>query len=166
VARKYFTYLEKSPAKIDVVMGDARLSLERELKEQGPLNYDVIHLDAFSGDAIPAHLLTDEAFGLYEKHLRHEDGKPVGIVVVHISNRYLDLEPVVAAIARKYDYRAVSVHKTEEGGPTDTASDWVLVTKNEAFLNNPRVKEAGEPLKPDKELLWTDQFTALFPIMK
>ena len=91
---------------------------------------------------------------------------PVGIVVVHISNRYLDLEPVVAAIARKHDYSTWSVHKTEEGGPTDTASDWILVTKNEEFLNNPHVREAGEPLRPDKELLWTDQFTALFPILK
>ena len=54
----------------------------------------------------------------------------------------------------------------EEGGPTDTASDWILVTKNEEFLNNPSVKEAGEPLKPDKEILWTDQFTALFDILK
>src|SRR5207253_7987813 len=112
--------------------GDARISLERELREQGPQNYDVIHLDAFSGDAIPAHLLTDEAFGLYEKHL-HKDaaGKPIGIVVVHISNRYLDLEPVVAAISKKYGYQAVTVHKTEDGGPTDTASYWILVTKNQ-----------------------------------
>jgi hypothetical protein len=68
VARKYFTYLAKSPAKPEVVMGDARLSLERELKEHGSMNYDVIHLDAFSGDAIPAHLLTVESFALYEKH--------------------------------------------------------------------------------------------------
>jgi hypothetical protein len=166
VAQKYFTYLSKSPAKPEVVMGDARLSLERELKENGPLNYDVIHLDAFSGDAIPAHLLTDEAFSLYDKHLRHEDGKPVGIVVVHISNRYLDLEPVVAAIARKHEYQTWSVHKLEEGGPTDTASDWILVTKNEDFLNKTAVKEGGEPLKPPREILWTDQFTALWDIMK
>jgi hypothetical protein len=180
VATEHFTYLKKIPAarsaKVEVVMGDGRLSMERELKEHGPLNYDVIHLDAFSGDAIPAHLLTDESFGLYERHLRHEErvdettGKtirvPTGIIVVHISNRYLDLEPVVAAIARKYKYQTWSVHKQEEGGPTDTASDWILVTKNEEFLNNPRVKLAGEPLRPKKELLWTDQFTALFPIMK
>ena len=180
VATEHFTYLEKIPAardaKVEVVMGDGRLSMERELKELGPLNYDVIHLDAFSGDAIPAHLLTDESFGLYEKHLRHEErtdeatGKkvsvPTGIIVVHISNRYLDLEPVVAAIARKYKYQTWAVHKREEGGPTDTASDWILVTKNEEFLNNPNVKLAGEPLRPKKELLWTDQFTALFPIMK
>jgi hypothetical protein len=176
VAKENFTYLEKSPAKPEVVMGDARVSLERELAEIGPMNYDVIHLDAFSGDAIPAHLLTDESFALYTKHLRHEkkiDEKtgqeidvPSGIIVVHISNRYLDLEPVVAAIARKHGYQTISVHKTEDGGPTDTASDWVLVSKNEEFMNNPKVKEAGEPLKPKREILWTDQFTALYDIMK
>ncbi len=179
VAQEDFTYLEKIPkardCTVDVVMGDARVSLERELKE-GPLKYDVIHLDAFSGDAIPSHLLTDESFSLYEKHLRHEDrvdektGKtvsvPMGIVVVHISNRYLDLEPVVAAIAKKHGYRTWSVHKTEDGGPTDTASDWILVSKNDEFMDNPKVVEAGEPLKPAKELLWTDQRTALFDIMK
>ncbi len=157
-------------------MGDARVSLERELQEHGSMNYDVLHLDAFSGDAIPAHLLTDESFGLYDKHLRHEEridektgekvSVPTGIVVVHISNRYLDLEPVVAAIAKKHGYRTWSVHKTEEGGPTDTASDWILVSKNDEFMDNPRVKEAGQPLEPAKEILWTDQFTALFPIMK
>jgi len=168
VANEYFTYLKKSPAHSEVVLGDARLSLERQLKEHPEgMNYDVIHLDAFSGDAIPAHLLTAESFGLYEKHLRKdENGKPAGIIVVHISNRYLDLEPVVAAIARKYGYKTWSVHKGEEGGPTDTASDWILVTKNEEFLNDPAVKEAGEPLKPNKEILWTDQKTALFDILK
>jgi hypothetical protein len=180
VAHENFTYLDKIPkardCKVDVVMGDARVSLERELKEEGPMNYDVIHLDAFSGDAIPAHLLTDESFSLYEKHLRHEprtDPKtgeqvqvPMGIVVVHISNRYLDLEPVVAAIAEKHGYRTWSVHKTEDGGPTDTASDWILVSKNDEFMDNPKVKDASEPLAPAKKVLWTDQFTALRTIMK
>lgn len=180
VATENFTYLKKIPAardcQVEVVMGDARVSLERELKEQGPLNYDVIHLDAFSGDAIPAHLLTDESFGLYEQHLRHEErtdektgekvSVPMGIIVVHISNRYLDLEPVVAAIAKKHGHRTWTVHKTEDGGPTDTASDWILVSKNDEFMDNPKVKEAGEPLNPAKQLLWTDQFTALWDIMK
>jgi EF hand domain-containing protein len=176
VAHKYFTYLDKIPkardCTVDVVMGDARISLERELKSDGPLNYDVLHLDAFSGDAIPAHLLTDESFDLYDQHLRQENGKSVGIVVVHISNRYLDLEPVVYAIAKKHGYDTLVVHKTEDGGPTDTASDWILVTKNTDFLNKLRNKGVGEPLAPDKKkygedgILWTDQFTALYPIMK
>jgi hypothetical protein len=167
VARKYFTYLDKSPAKPDVVLGDARISMERELADGGPQNYDVIVLDAFSGDAIPAHLLTDESFALYEKHLRKdESGRPEGIMAIHISNRYIELRPVVAALCRKYGYEAIDVNKEDEGGSMDTSSDWIVVTKNQEYLNRPAVKEAGQPLKADKELLWTDQFTALFPILK
>ena len=98
----------------------------------------MIVLDAFSGDAIPAHLLTDESFDLYEEHLRKDaSGKPDGVIVCHISNRYIDLEPVVAALAKKYGYQTLNVHKDEEGGFSDTGSDWVLVSKNEEFLNNP-----------------------------
>jgi hypothetical protein len=169
VARKYFTYLDKSPGKPEVVLGDARISMERELSPDGEsgLDYDVIALDAFSGDAIPAHLLTDESFALYEKHLRKDvSGNPTGVIVVHISNRYIDLEPVVAALAKKYGYQTINVHKDEEGGAFDTGSDWVIVSKNEEFLSQPEVKDAGSPLNPDNTLLWTDQFTALFPILK
>ena len=175
-----FKFLDRARARgatVEVTLGDARIQMEKESRDTAhPRNYDVLVLDAFSGDAIPAHLLTDESFGLYERHLRHEErvdektGEktkvPMGIIVVHISNRYLDLEPVVAAIAKKHGYRTWRVHKTEEGGPTDTASDWILVSKNDEFMDNPKVKDASEPLAPAKELLWTDQFTALYPIMK
>jgi hypothetical protein len=141
--------------------------MERELDEGGPQNYDVIVLDAFSGDAIPAHLLTDQSFALYEEHLRKDASlRPEGIMAIHISNRYIELRPVVAALCRKYGYEAIDVNKEDEGGSMDTSSDWIVVTKNQEFLNRPAVKEAGQPLKSDKELLWTDQFTALFPILK
>jgi hypothetical protein len=139
--------------------------MERELKE-GSQNYDVIVLDAFSGDAIPAHLLTDEAFALYDQHLRHDErGEPIGVVAIHISNRYLDLRPVVAAIAKKYGYDTIAVHADEGPNDSDTASDWVLVTKNQRFLATPVVQELGEPLDAKKELLWTDQRTSLLPIL-
>jgi hypothetical protein len=167
VARKHFTYLEKSPGRPEVVLGDARISMERELAAEGSQKYDAIVLDAFSGDAIPAHLLTDESFALYEQHLRHDDsGNPTGVLAIHISNRYIDLEPVVAALAKKYGYQTINVHKDEDGGAFDTGSDWVLVSKNEEFLNNPVVNSAGAPLDSNRTLLWTDQFTALFPILK
>jgi spermidine synthase len=169
VARKYFTYLDKNHAgkqNTEVVLGDARISMERELKEKGSQEFDVIVLDAFSSDAIPAHLLTVESFDLYDKHLRKENGKTTGIMAIHISNRYLDLEPVVLAIAEKFGYQTWNVHKDEEDGPIDTGSDWVLASKNEAFMNNPAVKEAGVALDPNKKLLWTDPFTALYPILK
>jgi hypothetical protein len=160
-ARQYFTYLDKSPAKPEVILGDARIKMEEELKE-GSNNYDVIVLDAFSGDAIPSHLLTKESFALYDKHLA-----PGGVIVIHISNRYIDLEPVVKAIADKFDYKTVNVHAPGDGSAVaDTASDWVLVTKNEEYLKDPEVANAGEPLNPKKEILWTDQFTALWSILK
>jgi hypothetical protein len=161
-ARKYFTYLDKSPGKPEVILGDARIMMER----QEPQNYDVIVLDAFSGDAIPAHLLTKEAFALYDRHL-HKDaqGRPDGVIVIHISNRYLDLKPVVKAIANEYQYDTVMVHASGDGSIADTASDWVLVSKNQEFLASSAVQSVGEELKPDKLVLWTDQFTALFPIM-
>jgi hypothetical protein len=166
VARQYFTYLDKSPATTEVVLGDGRIAMEREL-DDGSEEFDVILLDAFSGDAIPAHLLTYEAFALYEQHLRKDaQGNSEGVIVVHISNRYLDLEPVVYAIAKAHGYDTLSIHTSEQGGWLDTASDWVLVTKNKAFLQQPSVAGLGIPLKPDKEVLWTDQYTALFPILQ
>jgi hypothetical protein len=166
IAHKYFTYLDTSPAKPEVVLGDARISLERELREGGSQAYDVMHLDAFSGDAVPSHLLTAEAFELYEQHLRKDaEGQSTGVIVVHISNRYLDLQPVVAALVRKYGYGAVVIHKEQGWETSDTGSDWILVTRNQEFLAQPQIKAVGEPLAPEKELLWTDQYTPLFPIL-
>lgn len=162
-AKKYFTYLKDSPAKPEVILGDARIMMERQEDQ----NYDVIVLDAFSGDAIPAHLLTKEAFALYERHLHKDaDGKPDGVIVIHISNRYIALEPVVAAIAEEYKYETIEVNAPGDDTFAGTASDWVLVSKNRDFLSNPTVASAGKRLDPPKRVLWTDQFTALFPLLK
>ena len=90
VASTYFRFLNESAAATEVVAGDGRLALERE----PPQNFDVLILDAFSGDSIPVHLLTRQAFEVYFRHLR-----PGGIVAVHVTNRYLDLAPVVDALA-------------------------------------------------------------------
>ena len=90
LARHWFTFLHDSAAKTDVVLGDARLSLG----SQGPQHFNVIVVDAFSGDAIPVHLLTREALALYRRQLQ-----PDGVIAFHVSNQYIDLEPVVAAIA-------------------------------------------------------------------
>src|SRR5580704_425351 len=101
LARHWFTFLHDSPAQIDVVLGDARLSLAAE----PPQHFNVIVVDAFSGDAIPVHLLTREALVLYRRHLQ-----PNGIIVFHVSNQYIDLEPVIAGIAGDAGLRAVSIH--------------------------------------------------------
>ena len=167
VAHKYFTYLDKNrAAKTEVILGDARISMERELKE-GSQNYDVIVLDAFSSDAIPAHLLTVESFALYEKHLRHENGKPVGVMAIHISNRYLDLEPVVAAIAKKFGYHDQQRPQGRRRRPRRYRLRLGPRQQERSLYEQSRPsKTLGSPLEPDKELLWTDQFTALFPILK
>ncbi|MEY3130676.1 MAG: hypothetical protein RLY12_1048, partial [Verrucomicrobiota bacterium] len=127
LATSTFTYLKDSKAKTELVMGDARLSMEREADQQ----YDVIVLDAFSSDAIPVHLLTLEAFDHYQRHL-----KPDGAIVVHVSNRYLDLHPVVYRIADKIGFPAITIDDNdtayEDAG--FYGSDWIIMTRNEVLL--------------------------------
>src|SRR5262249_18056732 len=116
-ARGRFTYLRNSLAKIDVVTGDARISMANEPPQQ----YDVIAIDAFSGDAIPVHLITEQALELYKRHL-----SPRGIVAFHVSNRYLDLPPVVELIARRAGMKTAFI-SSDDVDPKDVwTSDWVL----------------------------------------
>ncbi|MEO7086616.1 MAG: fused MFS/spermidine synthase [Gemmatimonadaceae bacterium] len=158
IARKYFTYLRDSPAHIDVVNGDARVSLAAERPQQ----YDVIAVDAFSGDAIPVHLITIQALELYRRHLNAG-----GIVAFHISNRYLDLAGVVQQIADRAGMRTAFISSSEDLPHDVFSSDWVLVTSNENFLNLPVVKKASEPIKIPKRLrLWTDDYNSLLPILR
>ena len=161
IARKYFSYLEKCKGKVDVVIGDARISLERELLNQGPLRYDILALDAFSGDAIPIHLLTREAFDLYWKHLKSD-----GILAIHISNAYLDLKPVVKALARESGMRTILI---EDDGNyfTEDGNDWVLVTSNKNFLLKESVSSKISPWGPNsKQVFWTDNYSNLLSVLK
>jgi spermidine synthase len=157
IAKNVFTYLRESRAKIEIAHGDARLSMEAE----PPENYDVIAVDAFSGDAIPVHLLTAEALKLYQRHLA-----PGGIIAFHISNTYLRLAPVVQAQADHAGLHAVLV-TTEDNDDTGAfSSDWVLVTANEKFLALPEIADASAKieLKPGLRL-WTDDYSSLLPIL-
>ncbi len=122
IAKNVFTYLRESRAKVEIAHGDARLSMEAE----PPENYDVIAVDAFSGDAIPVHLLTAEAIKLYERHLA-----PGGIIAFHVSNTYLNLVPVVKAQADHAGLHAVLVSTADDDDTGAFSSDWVLVTANE-----------------------------------
>jgi hypothetical protein len=128
-------------------------------------DYDLIVLDAFTGDAIPVHLLTQEAFAVYQKHLR-----PGGIIAVHISNRFLNLKPIVLGAAEKFKLRALLVDYPElDNGPGGAASDWILLTNNQEFLTNPLVQskaqsEAEWATKP--AVNWTDQRSDLWGVMK
>jgi SAM-dependent methyltransferase len=158
VAQHEFTYLRDSDANTEIVLGDARLSLESE----APRGYDVLAVDAFSGDSIPTHLLTREAFAEYFRHLR-----PDGVLAIHISNRYLDLAPVVAAAAHGLNKPAMLVTSPEDDSKGVSISSWVLITDRPNFFSNPDLKWEGEMLKPGgRELLWTDDYSSLLPILE
>ncbi|MBV9434909.1 MAG: ferrichrome ABC transporter permease, partial [Acidobacteria bacterium] len=149
-----FTFLEDSRATIDIAPGDARLSLEKEAEDGQLQHFDVMALDAFSSDSIPIHLLTREAVALYLRHLSGPDA----VLAFHLSNRALDLKPVVAGLTREYGLSAVEVHKTG-------FSDWVLASRNPEIL-----KIAGEysqPLETGASVpLWTDDYSNLIQVVR
>ena len=157
-ARDHFRFLKDAAAAVDIRFGDARLTLERE-PSQG---YDLIAVDAFSSDAIPVHLLTREAFAVYARHLR-----PGGVLAVHISNRYLDLAPVVQAGAAPLGLHARIVENAGDDEKEVYASTWVILSTDEpffraeAFLDNTDVERL-----PAKAIPWTDDFSNLFRILK
>ena len=170
ISERFFSFrkdAEAREAQTEVILGDARIQMEQE-KDQ---NYDVLVLDAFSGDAIPAHLLTVESLELYKRHLRKDDkGNILGILAVHISNKHLDLAPVVAALARRNQLASIVVTAAESPYEPSafTGSDWVLLTQNDHFLAQEVVMLASQPLTvaEEKEVLWTDQHSSLLPILK
>jgi spermidine synthase len=148
VARTWFTYLTDTPAQVEVILGDGRLSLEREPPQQ----FDLLALDAFSSDAIPVHLLTKEAFAIYRKHVR-----PNGLFAIHISNRHLNLKPVVAGLAKAFNLHVVYISpdiKPGEGG--EYSSTW-------AIMGPPNPSAIPPP--PREELLWTDDRASVLGIM-
>jgi hypothetical protein len=160
VATSWFSYLNKCAGRTEVVLGDARLSMEQEPPQQ----FDLLALDAFSSDAIPVHLLTKEAFELYGRHL-----KTNGIIVVHISNHYLDLEPVVINLARQFNYHLALIDFDEtEDEWWLYASTWIIMTRDDHILKSPAISEAAGTLKTTagKVPLWTDDFASLFQILK
>jgi SAM-dependent methyltransferase len=157
IARRDFTYLADSEAHIETPLGDARLTLERE----PPADLDLLAIDAFSSDAIPVHLITAEALALYARHV-----KPGGVIAFHVTNRFLDLVPVVGALAAAQGMEAVWIH--DDGADTlANRSDWVLVSRNHALLAKPRIADAATPieLRPGWRL-WTDDFNNLFQVFR
>ncbi len=153
----YFTYFTDSPAHCEVVMGDARLSIEREPPDQ---RFDVLILDAFSSDAIPVHLLTYEAFEIYLRHMN-----PGGIIAVHISNRHLDLEPVVVGLAVRCHLQIVSRETFSGGDDTQYNTQWMLLTNNKEFLARPEVQDDADEVT-SRACYWTDDFSDLFSIIR
>jgi MFS family permease/SAM-dependent methyltransferase len=161
IALHEFTYLGDSQAKIELALGDARLALERE----PPRNFDVLAVDAFSSDAIPVHLITREALGVYLRHV-----KPDGIVAFHVSNRFLDLIPVVGRLAREHGVHVVLVSDDpdEEADHRRSRTDWVLVSRDPAALERPAITERSPVQIEEKPgwRTWTDDYSNLIQILK
>jgi len=162
ISREYFTYLKDGKGLQQVVLGDGRISLERELVNNDRQQFDILAVDAFSGDAIPMHLLTREAFALYWRHLR-----PDGILALNFTNLYVDISPVVRVLARELGKQAVWIEDWGEEEQGTDGNDWVLVTSNQTFLTDPRVSDQIKPwptVRP-KEVLWTDDYSNLFRVI-
>ena len=162
IAQTLFTFYPHSPADKAILMGDARLTLERQLANEGPQNYDILAVDAFSSDAIPVHLLTREAIQLYFRHL-----KPAGVLALHISNRYLDLKPVCEGGAQAVGRQAWTVEDEGDQASYFSSSTWVLVTSDLSMYSGEFFKDAySYQLSPTKKFrAWTDDYSNLFQIL-
>jgi hypothetical protein len=167
IEKREFTFLRDTPARVaPVVMGDGRLSLERELSTQGSRRYDVLGIDAFSGDSIPMHLITREALQLYVKHLA-----PDGVLVFQATNRYIDLMPVLQRHAAELGLHAVLVEDTPASSTGAdywlSSTDQVLMTRDRRLLEHPRIAAAAQPIADRPGLrTFTDAHHNLFRILK
>jgi hypothetical protein len=165
IARKPFSYLALSKARIELALGDARQVMEREQ----PQGYDFLIMDAFSSDAVPVHLLTREAFEIYQRHL-----KPDGAMIINISNRYLDLRPVVENAARQLGYQVLHIDsddgagEDEDGGWWFYAASFMVLSRNQEFLSRESLRSAASPpMAPRADIpLWTDDYASMFRILK
>jgi hypothetical protein len=160
VARTYFTYLGRARGEVSVALGDARLSLENE----PPQNFDLLALDAFNSDSIPIHLLTREAFQVYQRHL-----KTNGLIAVHVSNTSLNLEPVVLNLAREFGFQAVVLDQLESNERLGVLPcTWVVLSRSPTLASAPKLSTL---IRPAAETgftvpLWTDDFSGLFPVLR
>jgi spermidine synthase len=162
IARREFTYLSDTAARTELVMGDGRLSLERE----PPRGYDVLGIDAFSGDSIPMHLVTREAMAIYVKHI-----KPDGVIVFQATNRFIDLLPVVKRLASEFGMEAVNVSDSPESeeGPEYwySSTDQIIVTRNRKLLDAPLIAESADVIEDRADLpTFTDSHHNLLRILK
>jgi spermidine synthase len=160
----YFTYLSDAAARIEIVPGDARLSLEGEAARGELANFDVLFVDAFNGDSIPVHLLTREAMDLYLSHLRGLDS----VIVVNVTNFAINLVPVVTALAEAYDMKAILVQSDVDKGPFHRSA-FILLTRGNS-LNTPEIQQASDVIRQDSSprtgmLLWTDEYSDVLSLL-
>ena len=148
-----------SRARIETAIGDARLTLEGE----PPQKFDILVIDAFSSDSIPVHLITREALAVYRRHMQ-----PDGIIAFHLTNRYLDLPPVVKLLAEAQGMPSVLVsHDPPEEDERYSRTDWMLITSDQAFLQTKAVQRAESEVEVPAGLSpWSDDFNNLLRILK
>ncbi|MDO9302553.1 MAG: fused MFS/spermidine synthase [Anaerolineales bacterium] len=159
----YFSFLSDSKAETTVVTGDARISLEQELAAGEKQNFDVLALDTFSSDSIPVHLVTKESFALYLDQLA-----PDGIIAAHISNRHLDLRPVLWKLAQEFGLAIVQVDRPASSGDNGFPSEWILLARDPALLEIPALESHAISFEgyATSIKLWTDDYSNLFQILK
>ena len=161
LAFEQFTYLADARGAIDLRLGDARVCLEQEASA-APRRFDVLAVDAFSGDAIPLHLVTRECFDVYRRRLADD-----GVLALHISNNSVDLTPVVVGLAREIGYEVRRVHSRADEARGVNEAVWMLVTRNAAFLAMPDVAAAATvPVLGREPIVWTDDFSSLRQVLK
>lgn len=161
VAKAWFSFLKDSEAQVEVVPGDARIQLENELSQGHSHDFDVIAVDAFSGDAIPLHLLTAESGDIYKRHLA-----PGGCLLLHISNRALDLEPVTRGLAAHLGWPAVLFASGPHYETGEISSHWVLITANSELLKRPLVAGSVSRWDESAPIEWTDDFSSLWRVVR
>jgi spermidine synthase len=158
IARNLFTYLRDSPAQNTVINGDARASLAAEPSQK----FDVLAIDAFSGDAIPLHLLTTQAIALYQRHLA-----PGGILAFHVSNQYVDLAPEIALLAANAHLQSARIDSSANPAEGAYRATWVLISANSAVLAQPTVAHSTTRTTSIAGIrLWTDDYSSLLPLLK
>lgn len=158
VAREDFSFLSECAEGVEVRIGDARIALERE----APNGFDVLVVDAFSGDSIPTHLLTHEAFRIYDRHLARD-----GIIIVNVSNRYLDLRPVVRAGAAATGRAAAFLGSQPDNDDHVFEALWALVSRDARLFDHPAIRNLSALTpQPRREVPWTDDFSNLFRVIQ
>ncbi|NUQ00308.1 MAG: fused MFS/spermidine synthase [Armatimonadetes bacterium] len=165
MAEQHFTFLADARRRgvdMDVLLGDARIVMEHQLRRHEPQRFDVLILDAFSSDAIPMHLLTREAFAIYRQHLADD-----GILVVQVTNWYVDLTPVVRQLADEQGWPCTLVVGEEKAPLGIYRSRWVVMSPNPVFMATPRLQAAGSPWpQGERRIVWTDDFSNLSQVIR
>jgi spermidine synthase len=156
MAREFFTYLTEAEGELETVIADGRIALERE----EPQRFDVLVLDAFSGDAIPTHLLTKECGELYMKHLNED-----GILAIHITNRHVNLMPVCNGLAKEFGLAAVSAISMKNSDMGTSEAQWVLLSRSREPLKKIDFGQTATSSLGEPAILWTDNFSNLLSVM-